>query len=166
MRRLGGIWPQVVSFENLLLAYRKARRGKGRSPDVARYFPSIDHEILKEKLRRRVKDRRVLALLDRIIDTSPPTDEPPVYFPGDDLLTPFERRRGLPIGNLTSQFLANLYLDDLDHHIKRVVPSLVCPYLFGSWGQLCEGYSRFLLPSRQRRLLTRCASNCSTRFAP
>jgi hypothetical protein len=36
----------------------------------------------------------------------------------------------------------------------------------GSWGQLCEGYSRFLLPSRQRRVLTRCASNCSTRFAP
>jgi hypothetical protein len=37
---------------------------------------------------------------------------------------------------------------------------------FGSWGQLCEGYSRFLLPSRQRRLLIRCGSNCSTRFAP
>jgi hypothetical protein len=37
--------------------------------------------------------------------------------------------------------------------------------IFGSWGQLCEGYSRLLLPSRQRRLLTRCTSNCSTRFA-
>jgi hypothetical protein len=35
----------------------------------------------------------------------------------------------------------------------------------GSWGQLCEGYSRLLLPSGQRRRLTRCASNCSTRFA-
>ena len=87
--------------------------------DVARYFPSIDHEILKEKLRRRIKDARVLALLDRIIDTSPPVEEPPVYFPGDDLLTPLERRRGIPIGNLTSQFLANLYLDDLDHYVKQ-----------------------------------------------
>jgi hypothetical protein len=35
----------------------------------------------------------------------------------------------------------------------------------GSWGQLCERYSRLLLPSGQRRRLTRCASNCSTRFA-
>jgi hypothetical protein len=87
--------------------------------DVARYFPSIDREILKEKLRRRIKDARVLALLDRIIDTSPPVDEPPVYFPGDDLLTPLERRHGIPIGNLTSQFLANLYLDDLDHFVKE-----------------------------------------------
>ena len=32
------------------------------------------------------------------------------YFPGDNLFTPFERRRGLPIGNLTSQFFSNLYL--------------------------------------------------------
>ncbi len=40
-------------------------------------------------------------------------------FAGDDLLTPLERRRGIPIGNLTSQFLANLYLDELDHFIKE-----------------------------------------------
>ena len=37
------------------------------------------------------------------------------YYPGDDLFTPFERRRGLPLGNLTSQFCANVYLDALDH---------------------------------------------------
>ena len=49
----------------------------------------------------------------------------PAYFPGDDLLTPLERRRGIPIGNLTSQFFANLYLDDLDHWLKeqRRVPA-------------------------------------------
>ena len=41
------------------------------------------------------------------------------HFPGDDLFTPFERRRGLPIGNLTSQFLANVMLDPLDHFIKE-----------------------------------------------
>ena len=35
MKRLGGVWSQVVSFENLLLAYRKARRGKGQRPEVA-----------------------------------------------------------------------------------------------------------------------------------
>jgi len=78
-------------------------------------------EILKEKLRRRVKDSRVLALLDRIIDTSPRLEQVPDYFPSDDLLTPLERRRGIPIGNLTSQFLANLYLDDLDHYLKQAL---------------------------------------------
>jgi retron-type reverse transcriptase len=95
--------------------------------DVARYFPSIDHGLLKAKIARRIKDARVLGLLDRIIDTSPSPPEDPVYFPGDDLLTPLERGRGIPIGNLTSQFLANLYLDDLDHFIKQELR--VCPYL-------------------------------------
>jgi len=45
----------------------------------------------------------------------------PVYFPGDDLLAPLERRCGIPIGNLTSQFFANLYLDALDHGIKETL---------------------------------------------
>ena len=41
------------------------------------------------------------------------------YFPGDDLLTPMLRRHGLPIGNLTSQFFANWYLNDFDYFIKE-----------------------------------------------
>ncbi|MBI5894277.1 MAG: RNA-directed DNA polymerase [Deltaproteobacteria bacterium] len=44
---------------------------------------------------------------------------------GDDLLEPFRRKRGIPIGNLTSQFFANIYLNDLDHFIKEV---LKCRY--------------------------------------
>jgi hypothetical protein len=87
--------------------------------DVAQYFASIDHDILKVKLRGRVKDRRVIELLDCIIDTSPVVACEPAYFPGDDLLTPLERRAAIPIGNLTSQFFANLYLDALDHFIKQ-----------------------------------------------
>ncbi|MEI2806934.1 MAG: reverse transcriptase/maturase family protein [Albidovulum sp.] len=88
--------------------------------DIQRYFPSIDHALLKAKLRRRIADPQVLALLDRIIDGSPPDAAgEPLHFPGDDLLTPLERRRGIPIGNLTSQFFANLYLDDLDHWLKE-----------------------------------------------
>jgi hypothetical protein len=39
------------------------------------------------------------------------------HFPGDDLFTPLTRRRGLPIGNLTSQFFANVLLDRLDHAV-------------------------------------------------
>jgi hypothetical protein len=89
--------------------------------DVRRYFPSIDHELLKAKLRRRIKDQPVLNLLDRIIDGSPPGEAEPSYFHGDNLFTPGERRVSIPIGNLTSQFFANLYLDDLDHYIKQVL---------------------------------------------
>jgi RNA-directed DNA polymerase len=90
--------------------------------DVQQYFPSIDHDILKEKLRRRIRDRRVLSLLDQIIDGSPNKElAEPAYFPGDNLFTPLERRCGIPIGNLTSQFFANLYLDNLDHWIKEVL---------------------------------------------
>ena len=88
--------------------------------DVRRYFPSIDHALLKAKLRRRIADPHVVALLDQIIDGSPAdVAGDPLYFPGDDLLTPAERQRGIPIGNLTSQFFANLYLDDLDHWLKE-----------------------------------------------
>ena len=89
--------------------------------DIYRYFPSIDHEILKRDLRRRIACPRTLALADRIVDGSNPQEPVPLYYPGDDLFTPFERRRGLPIGNLTSQFFANLYLDGLDHFCKEVL---------------------------------------------
>ena len=85
--------------------------------DIAQFFPSIDHEILKSKLRRVVSDDRVLRLCDTIIDHSNDQDDATHWFPGDDLFTPIERRRGLPIGNLTSQWLANLYLNDLDHFV-------------------------------------------------
>lgn len=87
--------------------------------DIRKYFPSIDHEILKSILRRKLKCDRTLWLIETIIDAS--NEQEPVhdYFPGDDLWTPFERRRGLPIGNLTSQFFANVYLNGLDHFVKR-----------------------------------------------
>ncbi len=87
--------------------------------DIKKYFPTIDHQILKTLIRRKIKCPDTLWLIDKIIDNS---NEPlPViqYFPGDNLLTPLERRKGLPIGNLTSQFFANLYLNGLDHFIKE-----------------------------------------------
>ena len=89
--------------------------------DLYRYFPAIDHEILKRDLRRRLACAPTLALADQIIDASNPQEPVHLYYPGDDLFTPFERRRGLPIGNLTSQFFANVYLDGLDHFCKEVL---------------------------------------------
>ncbi|MBU0719465.1 MAG: hypothetical protein KJ749_14555 [Planctomycetes bacterium] len=87
--------------------------------DVVKFFPSIDHDILKTLLRSRIRDQRVLWLCDLIIDGS--NEQEPVvhYFPGDGLFDPHHRRRGLPIGNMTSQFWANVYLHGLDNLIKR-----------------------------------------------
>jgi retron-type reverse transcriptase len=87
--------------------------------DVSRFFPSIDHAILKDLVARKIKDPQVLWLVALIIDHSNPQEPVSHRFPGDDLLTPLERRIGLPIGNQTSQFFANLYLDPLDHFVKE-----------------------------------------------
>jgi retron-type reverse transcriptase len=94
--------------------------------DIYRYFPSIDHTILKAAFRRRIACARTLALLDLIVDGSNEQEPVNLYFPGDDLFTPHQRRRGLPIGNLTSQFFANLYLDAFDHWATEV---LRAPYV-------------------------------------
>lgn len=87
--------------------------------DIKKYFPSINHEILKSLLRRKLKCQDTLWLLDTIIDSSNPQEPVADYFPGDDLLSPLQCRKGLPIGNLTSQFFANIYLNSLDHFVKE-----------------------------------------------
>ncbi|MFN9263537.1 MAG: reverse transcriptase domain-containing protein [Acidobacteriota bacterium] len=89
--------------------------------DVRRYFPSIDHAILQTLLRRAVKCEPTLRLAGLILDGwQEPESAPAVeYFAGDDLFSPAERRRGLPIGNQTSQFFANVYLNPLDHYVYR-----------------------------------------------
>ena len=87
--------------------------------DVKKYFPSIDHAILKTLIRPKIKCDKTLWLIDLIIDGSNPQEPVCDYFSGDDLLTLCERRRGLPIGNLTSQFFANIYLNPFDHFVKE-----------------------------------------------
>jgi RNA-directed DNA polymerase len=89
--------------------------------DIRKYFPSIDHDILKQLLRRKIKCKPTLWLLDTIIDNSNDQEPSIEYFPGDNLLTPAYHRRGLPIGNLTSQFFANVYLNGFDHFIHETL---------------------------------------------
>jgi RNA-directed DNA polymerase len=72
--------------------------------DVQRFYDSIDHDVLEGHFRRVIKDPRALELLDRVVTHVPP-----------DLPT----GRGIPIGNLTSQHFANIYLDRLDHFVKE-----------------------------------------------
>lgn len=89
--------------------------------DVEQFFPSIDHEVLRSQLARHIADTRTLDLIDRILAGGAHLlrDEyRMVYFPGDDLFAPL-RPRGLPIGNLTSQFWANVVLHDLDMFVAH-----------------------------------------------
>jgi len=87
--------------------------------DIKKYFHTIDHEILLYLIGRKIKDEKVLWLVHLIVETSPPQEKVIDYFHGDNLFTPIERRKGLPIGNLTSQFFANFYLDGFDHYVKE-----------------------------------------------
>ncbi len=85
--------------------------------DVRKFFPSLDHAMLREKLARWVVCPGTLTLIDRILGSFRSGPElPPTWFAGDDLLSSL-RPHGLPIGNLTSQLWGNFYLDDLDHWI-------------------------------------------------
>lgn len=94
--------------------------------DLQQFFPSIDHAILRQILARKVHDPAGLWLIDQILASgigvlSEQYDM--VYFASDDLLA-VNRPRGLPIGNLTSQFWANCYLNPFDHFVVR---ELRCP---------------------------------------
>ncbi len=89
--------------------------------DIRQYFPSIDHAILIKQLSQELQNERVLALCKQILASGVGVLREAydmVYFPGDDLFAA-NRPRGLPIGNMTSQFWANVYLNPLDHFIKR-----------------------------------------------
>jgi retron-type reverse transcriptase len=72
--------------------------------DVSKFFPSIDHAILKQQVRRSIRDKKVLALIDTIIQSHESAEQDGI---------------GIPIGALTSQLFANIYLDPLDHYLKE-----------------------------------------------
>ncbi|WP_129627516.1 reverse transcriptase domain-containing protein [Candidatus Oscillochloris fontis] len=89
--------------------------------DVAKFFPTIDHAILLNILGRTLTDPALLRLCERIIQSGAgilDSERAIHWFPGDDLFAPL-RPQGLPIGNLTSQFWANVYLNEIDQFIKR-----------------------------------------------
>ena len=89
--------------------------------DVRKYFDSVSHSVLLELLERRFKDRTLLETFTNLVES---------YH--------FQPGRGIPIGNLTSQFFANHYLGQLDYYVKRTLG--VRPYIrymddFVVWGQ-------------------------------
>lgn len=68
--------------------------------DISKFYPSINHAVLKEVIRRKIKDKRLLALLDEIIDS-----------PGGET--------NCPIGNLLSQWMGNIYLGGVDEVVRH-----------------------------------------------
>ena len=75
--------------------------------DVKKFFASVDHRVLLGIIRKRIRDEDVLWLLEEIIGSF-----------SSDYSTLFERK-GLPIGNLTSQLFANVYLNAFDQFVKN-----------------------------------------------
>lgn len=71
--------------------------------DIKKYYPSIDHEVAKRIIRRKIKDKDLLWLLDEIIDSA----------------------KGLPIGNYLSQYLANLYLAYFMHFVNERLHTVI-----------------------------------------
>lgn len=89
----------VEATEKMLREYGE-RKAYCLKCDVYHYFASIDHDVLKRLIRKRIGDRKLLRLLDVIIDST-------------------EEDAGIPLGNLTSQLFANIYLTELDRFVKQ-----------------------------------------------
>lgn len=95
--------------------------------DIAQFFPSVDHTVLRDILARPLRDLSTLHLIDLILDSGAGvlnSEYTPHWFPqdfvsGQGSLLAVARPRGLPIGNLTSQFWANVLLNELDQYVKR-----------------------------------------------
>lgn len=74
--------------------------------DIQKFFANIDHEILLEILNKRIIDEYIIAILENIIKSFNTKDKP---------------NKGLPLGNLTSQLLVNIYMNEFDQHVKHIL---------------------------------------------
>ena len=90
--------------------------------DISKYFYRVDHEVLLEILRVRIKDEKLLRLLDKIINCEGERFGLPRFMgPADATDADWLEDVGMPIGNLTSQLFANIYLNELDQFCKHVL---------------------------------------------
>lgn len=115
-RKGKGTHTAIDRLQDFSRQYRYVLRG-----DIVKHFPSLDHEILYAEIARVIQDEEVLGLIRTILDSGKDilsAEYEMVYFPGDDLFA-INRPRGLPIGNLTSQFWSNVYMNPFDGFIQR-----------------------------------------------
>lgn len=131
----------AIPNKGIHAAFKKLRNAVDTVPDEMTYcckidcrkfYPSIDHDILKAKYRKKYKDPYLLELIDEIIDsvsTCPATDENLVFYISRgkrvNVVTingeAFIEGVGIPIGNYFSQYDGNFYLSDFDHFMKEVI---------------------------------------------
>lgn len=103
-RKGKGLEEAINRTRSLLVKYPHGWVWRG---DVAKFFDSVNHEVLREIVRRYVKDEAALDLLQRVTTS---------YFT--------EAGRGIPIGNLTSQILSNAYLNEFDRFVRHTLKPL------------------------------------------
>jgi len=105
-RKSKGLHKGVKELRRMMLAVTRndTRKAYYLKCDIKKFFDSVDHDILKDILQKNIRDQDILDLLVGIIDS----------FHTED-------RKGLPLGNYTSQLFANMYMNELDQYIKRVL---------------------------------------------
>lgn len=112
---LSPIWDKLFIFDSYA-----CRKGKGQHKgsarcmrftcqheyclqgDISKFYPSIRHDLLKQIIRRKIKDKEMLALLDDIIDST-------------------HTERNVPIGNFLSQWFGNVFMNEMDMYVKHVL---------------------------------------------
>jgi len=131
----------AIPNKGIHAAFRKLRKAVDEHPeemtyclkiDCKKFYPSIDHDILKQKFRKKYKDPELLFLIDEIIDsinTCPALEENIDFYAGQgkeikivtgDNGQEFIDGIGIPIGNYFSQYAGNFYLTEFDHWMKEV----------------------------------------------
>ena len=131
----------AIPNKGIHAAFRKLRKAVDTVPeemtyclkiDCKKFYPSIDHDILKQKFRKKYKDPELLFLIDEFIDsisTCPATEENIDFYAGQgkeikivtgDNGQEFINGIGIPIGNYFSQYAGNFYLTEFDHWMKEV----------------------------------------------
>lgn len=113
----------LKQYYNKLLINHKDQEIYCLKIDISKYFYSIDHETLLTMLKKKIKDKDVISLIEQIISETNKeyiNESIKVYNKKYNIDIPFYREnKGLSIGAMTSQFLAIFYLNDLDHFIKE-----------------------------------------------
>lgn len=131
----------AIPNKGIHAAFRKLRKAVDEHPeemtyclkiDCKKFYPSIDHDILKQKFRKKYKDPELLFLIDEFIDsisTCPALEENIDFYAGQGkeikIVTgengqEFIDGIGIPIGNYFSQYAGNFYLTEFDHWMKEV----------------------------------------------
>lgn len=119
----------LIKYLNKLIINNKDKLIYCLKLDISKYFYSIDHNILLEKLKRKIKDQSVINLIKLLIsETNKEYVNKKVSFYNKKYnidIPEYKNNKGLSIGAMTSQFLAIFYLNDIDHFIKE---ELKCKY--------------------------------------